>query len=141
MLVGSVAAAIAAAATVAVTTDRTFERRLPTVAIATAGSYLAGHPSARVLADDYTASALLWLDPAAAGRVAFDARLEQFRARDLERWLDYLLVVDRRWASATRGYDVLLAAKENERLVAALRGLPGWRRLYADKDGLVLARR
>jgi hypothetical protein len=140
LLFAAVAAAVAATVLVATTTDRTFERRLPSAAIATVGGYLAEHPDARVLADDHTSSALLWFEPAAAGRVAFDARLEQFRAGDLKRWMDYLLVVHRRWSVATRGYDVLLASKQNGRLVAALQRLPGWRRLYEDGSGLVLVR-
>jgi hypothetical protein len=140
LVVAAVSFAAFAAATLAATPDSHFERTAPRGAIAAAGRYAALHPSARILADDTSSSALLWLAPATAGRVGFDARLEQFRPADLQRWFEYLRVDGPDWFRVTRGYDVLLTSSRNGRLVAHLRTLDGWKRIYSGADGLVLVR-
>ena len=47
-------------------------------AIDSAAVYASNHPCALILADNWEASALFWRDPWLAGRIGFDARLEQF---------------------------------------------------------------
>jgi hypothetical protein len=138
--VAALAFAVFAAATLGGTSDRRFERLAPGRAIAAAATYAAAHPHARILADDLSSSALLWLAPATAGRVGFDARLEQFGQGDLERWFDYVGVDGPDWLGATRGYDVLLASSKNRRLVSHLQELRGWARIYGGADGVVLVR-
>jgi hypothetical protein len=136
--VGAISFAAFAAGSLFTTRDSRFERAAPRGAIAAVAEYAVAHPRARVLADDVSSSALLLLEPATAGRVGFDARLEQVRRADLQRWFDYLGVASPGWLRVTEGYDVLIASTRNRRLVAYLRGLRNWSRLYVDDDGIAL---
>jgi hypothetical protein len=140
LVVAAIAFAAVAAATLRATPQRRFERMAPRRAIAATAAYAAAHPHARILADDLSSSALLWLAPATAGRVGFDARLEQFRPAELRRWFDYLGVDGPDWFRVTRGYDVLLASSTNRRLAAHLQKLRGWTRIYRGADGVVVVR-
>jgi hypothetical protein len=141
-LLGLVAAAAAATLIiVGATSGATFEQLQPTNAMAAAASYARAHPTARLLADDTTSSALLWKYPALQGRVAFDARLEQFDQNETRRWFKFITVSGADWMSATRGYDLVIVSRhDHPELARALASEPGWRPLYSDADGLVMVR-
>jgi len=137
-------AIFAAIAMVEVTTTSSaqFERLAPRAALAAASSYAASHPASRVLADDVSSSALLWLYPETIGRVAFDARLEEPPRGELRRWFDFMQVGSPEWFAVAHGYDVIVASmKQNPKLVEHARQQPGWRVLYENDDGVVLVRR
>lgn len=140
---GVAAAILAASALVlfARTRDSTYERLTPRAAIDAAARYAVAQPHARILADDATASALLWRYPAVLGRVAYDARLEAYTQVDLVRWFAFVDVMTPDWDAAMAGYDVVVASRAaHPRLVDRLERLRGWRAVYADDRGIVLAR-
>jgi hypothetical protein len=141
-LLGMVAAfATATVVVVLATSDATFEQLQPTAAMAAAAAYAADHPQVRLLADDTTSSALLWKYPALQGRVAFDARLEQFDQGETRRWFEFISVSGANWMRATRGYDLVIVSRQDHpELARALEHDAGWRPLYSDADGLVVVR-
>jgi hypothetical protein len=133
--------AIAATGVVLFTSNATFEQLQPTGAMAAAAVYANDHPAVRVLADDTTSSALLWKYPALQGRVAFDARLEQFSQADLRRWFQFITVSGRNWMDAAHGYDVaIVSRRDHPQLARALERERGWESLYSDSQGLVVIR-
>jgi hypothetical protein len=118
-----------------------FETLTPGRAVAATGAYLASHPGATVLADNDTASALLWAEPVSLGRVAFDARLEQYKKDDLRRWFRFINVSGPDWLGIASKYDVLLVSRQSHRALATrLVHLNGWRTIYSDAAGVVLVR-
>jgi hypothetical protein len=107
--------------------------------MAAAATYVQAHPSATILADDQTSSALLWLHPQTVGRVAFDARLEQYPHGRLRRWFTYLSAGAPGWPALAHRYDVIVVArKAHPTLVTNLRKLTGWRTIFEDADGIAL---
>ncbi len=99
--------------------------RAPLGAVAATASYTSSHPCARVLGDNTSASALLWLDPSAAGRVGFDGELEVYSQPALMRWIEYQSANPSRWAAATSGYQVLLGTTaDHPALVKRLTEMP-----------------
>lgn len=138
----SAAAMAAVCAVLALTSAATYQGFVARSAVAAAGRYAEAHPGDRVLADDSTGSALLWLHPALAGRVGFDARTEIYPPSRFLRFDRFLLLSGRSWAAAARGYQVLaITCRLHPGLCPAIRRLPGWR-VIADRDGgLVAVRR
>jgi hypothetical protein len=123
------------------TNAATFEAFVPHQAMSAAASYTATHPRSRILADDQSSSALLWLYPQTEGHVAFDARLEQYGGRDLESWFNYVTGRAPGWPDLAESYDVLVASqKENPALVGRLESLSGWHVLAVDDQGIALVR-
>jgi hypothetical protein len=87
-------------------------------------AYVADHPCARVLADNQSASALLWLDPKLVGRVGFDGELEVYSQPALRSWIAFQAAASPRWLSAARNYQVLVGAtSDHPQLVSRLAGL------------------
>jgi hypothetical protein len=111
-----------------------FEGKVPRDAIAAVARY----PRATVLADDVTATPLLWLQPRFAGRLGIDDRLEVFTEAQVDDWADYVDGKEGIVARLTRSYDVLVASHDHEKLVKRLRALPGRRVVYDRHDGIVL---
>jgi hypothetical protein len=135
------ACALAAFLIVLATHDRTFERLAPREAMAAAGAYLRSHPSARVLADNDSSSALLWTQPRAIGHIAFDARLEQFPQPRLRLWFEFLTLRTPGWPSLGNSYDaVLVTRRHHQRLTDALRASPAWRVAFEDESGSLFVR-
>ena len=133
--------AVVAIGVLARTSDATFERLDPIDAMAAAASYTAAHPGSTILADEQSSSALLWLYPKTAGRVAFDARLEQYEPGRLRSWFTYITGGEPGWPALGARYDVLVASrKENSGLAARLERLKGWRIIAADKEGVAVVR-
>ena len=116
-----------------------FTNEAPQGAIQVATRYALAHPQARVLADDRSASALLWQSPALAGRVSMDGRLEIYPQQDVRRWAAYILARPGSVGLA-RGYQVLVASTGNAALCDELRGLDRARVIYDGSDGLVVVR-
>jgi hypothetical protein len=143
--VGAVAVAVFAVIGVSVlvlTKTATFEQSAPHSAMSAAAAYMAAHPGATILADNESASALLWLHPNTEGRVAFDARLEQYRADDLRNWFTYISGQRPGWPGLADTYDVLVASRRgNPGLVARLETESGWRTIADDDQGIALVRR
>jgi hypothetical protein len=111
----------------------------PLGALQAATDYASTHPDAHILADDRSSSALLWLHPALAGRVAFDGRLEVFRQSDVRAWAAYIRATLAS-LSLTRRYQVFVTSKANAALCNMLRAMPNTRTLYSGPDGLVVVR-
>jgi hypothetical protein len=124
----------------AMTPVHKFESLVPVRAIGVAAA--AGRsPGARVLGDDWSGTALLWLHPAMIGRVGYDARFEQYPARQLGAFFSFLEARGPGWQRVLRGYRVVVVSRlEHPALASALAGLPGWRVVYQDSAGLVLVR-
>jgi hypothetical protein len=139
---GALAAlALASLVVLARTPDREFESLIPRKAIDAAAAQALRLPGTRVLGDDWSGSALLWLHPAMLGRVGFDVRFEQYPAPVLSAYTDFVLVRARSWQRVMRGYDlVVVSRREHPQLAAALARLPGWRVVYQDDTGLVIER-
>ncbi len=132
--------AVASLVTVAVTPDRQFFTQVPRPAIDVAASIAARHPGTRVLGDDYSSSAMLWLRPAVIGRVGFDARFELYGAR-LASFSDFLFVRGQHWTRVLRGYGIVVASRRHAGLARSLAALPGWRVAFEDGTGIVVIRR
>ncbi|MBV9839645.1 MAG: hypothetical protein JO156_16130 [Solirubrobacterales bacterium] len=116
-----------------------FESHAPLRALAATASYVSAHPCARVLGDDASASALLWLDPNAAGHVGFDAQLEAYPSAALADWVAFESASGRGWLRAADGYQVLVgSATTQPALVARLQTLAGGRALASDSRGIAV---
>jgi hypothetical protein len=140
------AAALAVAALITVGVVATapaskFESLVPVRAIDAAAALAAGNPGARVLADEWSSPPMLWLHPALFGRVAYDARLEQYSVAQLDAYARFLSARAPGWQRLMRGYDLVVASRRNHQwLASALARLPGWRVAYSGPGGLVLKR-
>jgi hypothetical protein len=140
-MLATVAFAVVALGVLGRTSNATFERLDPLDALAAAASYAAAHPGSTILADEQSSSALLWLHPRTAGRVGFDARLEQYEHSRLKSWFTYITGSEPGWPELAARYDVLVASrKENPSLAARLETLRGWRIIAADKEGIAVVR-
>lgn len=136
-----VVAAVTTGAIVGASSTGRFESLTPRLAIAAAAQQAATDPGALILADEVSASALLWRFPETAGRVAYDARFDQYSEEALERWFSYLNVLGPEWLEPARDYDVLVASRSaHPALAARLARLPGWRVLHSDADGIAVVR-
>ncbi len=132
--------ALVAAIVLVTTSDDDFERTLPRAAMASAASYAQREPGTRILPDEL-GSALLWEHPELLGRVAFDARLEQYPEETLLEWFQYLNGISPGWPAASDGYDILVAsAVRRPDLVERLAALPGWSTLYSEPNGAAFVR-
>jgi hypothetical protein len=116
-----------------------FQGKAPLQAVAAAGSYAASHPCTRVLADNTSASALLWLDPALTGRVAFDGELEAYPQAALVRWVSFQSAGGPDWLAAADGYQILIGTTADQpRLVRRLGQLSGGAVLGHDSRGIAV---
>jgi hypothetical protein len=133
--------ALTSLAFLAVTSDGQFYAETPVQAIGVAAAAAGRHATVRVLGDDDSGTAMLWLYPALFGRVGFDDRFEQYTPAELGAYVDFLFVRGPRWQRVTRGYTIIVASKRHPRLVRALATLPGWQVSYDGTAGVVLTRR
>jgi hypothetical protein len=118
-----------------------YESLTPLRAIAATATYASQHPCVRILADNDGASALLWHDPSLAGRVAFDARLEQYPQQALDRWITFQRADGSNWLSTTRGYQLFIGSTiYNPSLTHRLAQLPGSAVLARDSNGIAVLR-
>jgi hypothetical protein len=135
-------AVLLAVSVAAIATGRSaFDPSTPTAAAATANAYAVAHPSAAILADDASASALLWLYPDLRGRIALDDRLELYPQATVRAWADFIRGRGTDWLSLLDRYQVIVASSSNGRLVRRLGALPKLRELYRDNRGVVSVRR
>ncbi len=113
------------------THSRQFEAMVPHRALDVATAYAQAHPGTRILADDITSPALLWLAPQLDGRIGFDPRYELYSRRQLMPFLHYVSMDTPTWAAVTRNYQVLVVSRDKNpaagpgrRRVARLAGDP-----------------
>jgi hypothetical protein len=108
---GTTALAILATAitVLATRTQAGYEQVIPTRLLASVTTYALAHPCATILADNWDGSALLWQSPALQGRIAFDARLEQYPQPPLSRWATYQSGTGKNWPTTISGYSILIA--------------------------------
>jgi len=132
--------AVAALAVLAATTDGQFYSQTPVAAISAAAAEAGPDRSVRVLGDDYSGTAMLWLEPSLFGRVGFDDRFEEYTPAELRAYVDFLFPRGPGWQRVTRGYSVIVASARHPALILALSRLPGWRVTYRDTAGIVLTR-
>jgi hypothetical protein len=132
-------AVVALVAAFANASQSRFMDHAPLGAMTAASRYAAGHPGTRILADDLSSSALLWLYPQLDGRVALDGRLEIYRQSDVRQWVAYIRARPGSMA-LTRGYQIFVASASNVPLCHALRALPQTRTIYSGPDGIVVIR-
>jgi hypothetical protein len=116
-----------------------YEASIPRHAVDVAARLGATHPGP-VLADKFGAVGLLWLHPASFGRVAFDARDEQYSQAQLAAIFGFINAEGPHWQQILRGYDIVVVSRQDPRLAAAMTRLPGWKVVYADDSGRVLER-
>jgi hypothetical protein len=135
------AAALVSVALIAAEPGSKFESLVPVRAIDAAAAAAARDPAARILGDEWSSPPMLWLYPGLFGRVAFDARLEQFSVGQLGGYATFLSASRPGWQRLMRGYDlVVVNRRQHGWLATALARLPGWRPVYSGRDGLVLER-
>src|SRR5579859_5315950 len=136
------AAAVASTVALALTSDRQFYSQVPVRSIDAAAKIAAAHPAMKVLGDEASGSAMLWVHPSLLGRVGFDWRLDQYPPSQLNAYFDFVLVRGDRWQRVMRGYDIIVVSRaQDPRLAAALTKLAAWRVAHSDPAGLVLVRR
>jgi hypothetical protein len=124
------------------TPEAKFESLTPRAEIAAAAAYASAHPNASILADENSSSALLWRYPSTAGKVGFDARLEQYPQTSLRQWFSFLTQDSPDWLRATRGFDVIVVTRaDHPELARRLLRLRGWRTLAGSEEGIVVVRR
>jgi hypothetical protein len=132
----TISAAVAAAAGVALLLSPPrggYERFTPRNEIAAVARYAAAHPRALILGDNAAASALLWHDPRLDGRIGYDARLEQYPAPSLERWIAYQAADRADWSAISERYELLIGSTAyNPQLVRRL--ATGSRRSVLSRD-------
>ncbi len=130
----------AVVAVVATRSGAAYESHAPLRELAAARTYLADHRCAEVLADNTSASALLWLDPSAAGRVAFDGELEAYPQRALTDWVTFQSATSADWIDATRDYQLLIGTRaDHPALARRLAELRGAAVVHADSRGIAVA--
>lgn len=133
VMLGVLAVAIAAAA---LNPASWFTGGFPTAASAAAAR--AAGTSGRVIATTPYADWLLWAEPRLRGRVAFDARYELLTKDQLSTIGDFEGRVGD-WTKATRGYAaVVLGARSDRKLEAALIATANARVVVRDSDVVVL---
>ncbi len=140
-VMGVAAAALASVVlgSLAVRSNDGYESVTAVRAITATAAYATAHPCALILADNWDSSALLWHEPGLAGRVAFDARLEQFPPTALTRWVRFEVASSRRWPGTTGGYELLVGnADYTPALVDRLAHLRGGRVLASDSRGIAV---
>ncbi|MGA9859338.1 MAG: hypothetical protein WBQ18_15850, partial [Solirubrobacteraceae bacterium] len=97
----------------------------PMRAIATTAAYASEHPCAEVIGDALSVSALLWREPAMAGRVGFDGELEAYPPDALVRWIEFQQADTPGWFTAARPYALLIGSTiDHPQLVSRLEHLP-----------------
>jgi hypothetical protein len=143
VLAGALAAlAVLSLGALGMTPASKFESLIPRRAIDVAAALARKNPAVHVLGDDWCGSPMLWLHPAMFGRVAFDARFEQYSQSEFTAFAEFVRAQGPGWQRVMRGYDLVVVSRdERPKLAAALPRLPGWRVVYADRHGLVLERR
>jgi hypothetical protein len=119
--------------------DSFFERSFPPEGANRVAS--AAAPDGRVLANVKYADWLLWREPELAGRIAYDARLELLSRSRILQIYDFGLPFRGSWRSTSRGYDVLVLDREDDRY--AIRGVlsEARSRLVYDGGGFVVVAR
>lgn len=101
--------------------------------------YAAARPCTRILADNWDAAALLWHYPWLDGRIAFDARLEQFPQPALASWVTFEVARSARWSRTIRGYQLVVGnAHFTPGLVHRLERLHGAVILARDSRGVAV---
>jgi hypothetical protein len=135
------ALALVSLGVLAATATSQFEGLIPRRAINAAASLAARNPGERILGDDWSAAAMLWLHPAMLGRIGFDIRVEQYSQAELSTYFRFLYSQGASGQQVMRGYGlVFIARRPRPQLGAALERLPSWRVVYQDRNGLVLQR-
>ena len=135
------AAALVGVALIAAEPASKFQSLVPVRAIDAAAALAARVPAARVLADEWSSPPMLWLHPSMFGRVAYDARLEQYSVAQLNAYAEFLSARSRTWQRLLRGYGIVVVSRQHHGwLATALGRLAGWRVAYSGRDGLVLER-
>lgn len=131
--------ATASAAAGASTPER--ETGLERGALAAAAEWASVHPHGRILADDATSDRLLWWYPVTVGRIGFDARLDFYDPGDVRRWLTWVFAPSGLPPAPGGPYDLYVASRSNRSLYLRLRRATCLRTIYADRYGIVAARR
>jgi hypothetical protein len=139
LLLSAAVAAVVLIVSLGISDAGSFSRETPLGAMDAASRYARTHPRAKLLADDISSSAIVWLHPQLSGRVAFDGRLEVFDQADVRQWSNYIRVTPGSM-HLTEGYQVFVASASNQRLCHALRRMPNARVIYDGLDGIVVVR-
>jgi hypothetical protein len=116
-----------------------YESLLPSRVMALTTAYAGSHPCTLVLADNLSSSALLWHDPWLAGRIGFDARLEQYPRAALTRFVAFTHGPSRGWAATHAGYGLLVGDSFYARgLVRKLERFPSASVLARQRNGVAV---
>jgi hypothetical protein len=136
-----VAIAAGAIASVAIHGRSWFERDYPPKAAAVVEAAARSDPRVRVFADERYADWLLFVDPALAGRVAFDIRFELLSKRQLTEIVDFRTEHGLDWQRAARGYGLLVLDPAGDTgAIRLFSRLSGTTVLFRDSQVVVLRR-
>jgi len=97
------------------------------------------HPGASVLADETTATAMLWMWPEMAGHVAFDIRFEQYPVAALNGYMKFLHGAPASTRFADRYQVVLLSRTGRQHAINMLRHDPAWTVVDENATDVLLA--
>ncbi len=121
--------------------DGWFERDYPAKAAAVVKAAARAEPGVRLFADERYADWLLFVDPALAGRVAYDIRFELLSQRQLGTIVDFRTEHGYDWQRAAQGYGLLVLDPVGDRgAIELYRRLPGTTVLFRDSQVVVLRR-
>jgi hypothetical protein len=116
-----------------------YESNLPERVMTATAAYAGAHSCALILADNLSSAALLWQDPSLAGRLEYDARLEQYSPAALQHWLDFINGRSVGWTLARSGETILVGDSHYaSSLVTRLERYPARSILARQSDGLAV---
>lgn len=118
-----------------------YEAWVPRRSIDVAAKFAARDPALRVISDQWSAAAMLWLHPAMLGRVAFDGRDEQYTQAEIAEIFAFAAAGTPHWQRALQGYNLVVVSRQWQPALAdAMTRMSGWRLVYTDAAGVVLER-
>jgi hypothetical protein len=123
----------------AVRADSWFAKEYPAGPASVVERIASREPQARIYADLRFADWLLWRNPALAGRVAFDARLELLTKHELRTIWEFQARRGDDWTDAVRGYRiVVLNESRDDPITRSLLQRPGSDLAYSGPGGTVV---
>jgi hypothetical protein len=140
LFVVATVACLGSVALTATTATAALEHKTPPPALRETAEVAATHPGP-ILTDDLTGSALPWLYPKLAGRVAFDSRTEIFPTERFTELVRFL-TLSQGWRRALSGYQIISVTclEDHPALCRKIPTRVGWRVVYATDSAVVSVR-
>ena len=138
---GGMATIVIALATVASHGQAWWERHYPPRALDAVSAAARSDPSLKVFANERFADWLIFVDPALAGRVAYDARLELLTTKQFDSIVRFRTESGLDWQRAASGYSLLvLDPSSDQGAIRFFTHQQGTKVLFRNRDVVVLHR-